>query len=177
MKRLTSKLLCGILLLLLILPLIASCGQSEPLTDPENDGATDVPTGKVYDIDEEALGKSYPLTDLLDVSEIEKVELDEVTFSSGGKNQIHKIDEDGIKELIELLKSCELTPIVPDNSPSAEKQLSCGYLFTLVKPEGDGSYYFNFREDLLKGDKFDHPSIKFYTDNTDIAESILAKYE
>ncbi len=177
MKRLTLKLLCSILILLLLLPLIVSCGQSAPQTDPQNDSTSDVPTGKVYDIDEEALGKSYPLTDLVDVSEIEKAELNEVTFSRGGKNQIYKIDENGIKELIELLKSCQLTPIVPDHLPNTEKQLSCGHLFSLVKPEGDGSYYFTFRESLLKGDKFDHPSIKFYTDNANIAESILAKYE
>jgi len=35
MKLLTLKLLCSILILLLILPPIVSCGQSAPQTDPE----------------------------------------------------------------------------------------------------------------------------------------------
>lgn len=173
-KTLYAKFLCLFLCSLILLTLTASCSGQE---SSENEQKEDVPTGKVYDIDTDAIEKSYPLTDIVDISALEAAGITELTFSKDGKSRIHKVSADDVKELSEALATLKITPMIPDNLPGVEKELSCGTIINAVKSAEEGVYYFTFREDILKGETYDHPSIKFYADNAETAENIIAKYE
>ena len=173
-KTLYAKCLCIFLLSLILLTLTASCSGQEY---SENEQKEDIPTGKVYDIDMDAIGKTYPLTDIVDIPALETAGITELTFTKDGKSRIHKVSADDVKELSEALATLKITPIIPDNLAGVEKKLSCGTIISVVKSVEEDVYYFTFREDILKGDIFDHPSIKFYADNAEDAENIIAKYE
>lgn len=169
------------ILLILLIVMLPAC-TSESAVDTGTDIST-ADTGASYTANEADLGNRYILSDIADLSLLKEIDSAKATVVDSHADSRHfTVSREDVAALANSIASYGVTSYLSTNEDEPENTAEAVYYefykgdeqtYRLGIVDTGEKCYVTLAPNLLKGERFDHPAIRFYMDETNIPAGIV----